>query len=109
MPGGWLHRHCDFPCLMLRARSGRSLKERVTLRSKRQCNRADICTQRPAPVSRLWGVTGEIGVDKIPDTMEGEMLRLILGLVFAFVLCACSTTAVRCDKHLQPINAPKSP
>ena len=38
------------------------------------------------------------------------MLRLILGLVLALAcaLCACSTAAVRCDMHLQPINAPKS-
>lgn len=31
-------------------------------------------------------------------------MRLIIVLVFA--LCACSSPRVRCDKHLQPINAP---
>jgi hypothetical protein len=36
------------------------------------------------------------------------MLRLILGLALICALCACSTAAVRCDMHLQPINAPKS-
>jgi hypothetical protein len=31
-------------------------------------------------------------------------MRLILCL--AFTLCACSPPFMRCDKHLQPINAP---
>jgi hypothetical protein len=31
-------------------------------------------------------------------------MRLIFCL--ALLLSACSTPAVRCDKHLQPINAP---
>ena len=31
-------------------------------------------------------------------------MRLILGLIL--VLSACSSPLVRCDKHLQPINAP---
>jgi hypothetical protein len=77
--------------------------------STRQRNPASSWPQKPAPVSRPWGVTGEIGVDKLPDTTEGDMLRLILGVTLACVLCACSSNAVRCDKHLQPINAPKSP
>jgi hypothetical protein len=33
------------------------------------------------------------------------MTRLIL--LLAVFLGACSSTAVRCDAHLQPINAPK--
>jgi hypothetical protein len=31
-------------------------------------------------------------------------MRLILGLIIA--LSGCSSPLVRCDKHLQPINAP---
>jgi hypothetical protein len=31
-------------------------------------------------------------------------MRLIL--LLAITLCACSSAQVRCDKHLQPINAP---
>jgi hypothetical protein len=31
-------------------------------------------------------------------------MRLIILLSLAF--CACSSPQVRCDKHLQPINAP---
>jgi hypothetical protein len=31
-------------------------------------------------------------------------MRLIL--LLALALCACSSPQVRCDKHLQPINAP---
>jgi hypothetical protein len=33
-------------------------------------------------------------------------MRLILWLALA--LSACSTATVRCDKHLQPINAPSA-
>lgn len=33
-------------------------------------------------------------------------MRLIFCL--ALVLSACSTATVRCDKHLQPINAPSA-
>jgi hypothetical protein len=33
-------------------------------------------------------------------------MRLIFCL--AFVLSACSTATVRCDKHLQPINTPSA-
>jgi len=31
-------------------------------------------------------------------------MRVIICLLL--LLCACSTQAVRCDKHLEPINAP---
>ncbi|HEY2780845.1 MAG TPA: hypothetical protein VGI90_08715 [Steroidobacteraceae bacterium] len=33
-------------------------------------------------------------------------MRLILYLSFVLGASACSTPNVRCDKHLQPINAP---
>jgi hypothetical protein len=37
-------------------------------------------------------------------TKEGDMARWIL--CFSVVLQACTSHAVRCDAHLQPINAP---
>lgn len=36
------------------------------------------------------------------------MLRVTFGLALCWLLCACSSPSLRCDKHLQPINAPKS-
>jgi len=33
-------------------------------------------------------------------------MRVVICLLL--LLCACSTPAVRCDKHLEPINAPDS-
>jgi hypothetical protein len=36
--------------------------------------------------------------------MEGEIMRLLICLMA--LLCGCAKPVVRCDTHLQPINAP---
>jgi hypothetical protein len=57
------------------------------------------------PVSRRLAAVGEIIAVRFQITMEGDMTRLIL--LLAVFLTACTSTSVRCDMHLQPINPPK--
>jgi hypothetical protein len=56
-------------------------------------------------LARHLPAVGEIGGDNkfFPQTKDGSMRVMICLLL---LLSACSTPVVRCDKHLEAINAP---
>lgn len=72
------------------------MSERSWGEKNERCNRRRRCRNtRPERAKRA---------SLIANTMEGEIMRLIVCLIP--LLFGCATPRVHCDAHLQPINPP---